>query len=52
MLLTDIISDEVSMASNADAGIRFSSSIRPYGQRESAVPWKNHGLPLSARTSP
>jgi hypothetical protein len=42
----------VSTASKADAGTSFSSSISPSGHRVSAVPWKNHGEPLSARTSP
>lgn len=45
-------SERVSTATNARAGIDLSSSNRPDGQRVSALPWKNHGEPLSASTRP
>src|SRR5437016_1000248 len=52
MLSGEIISGKVSTASKAEAGICFSSAMRPSGQRLSAVPWKYHADPLSARASP
>ena len=30
----------------------FLFGVDPNDQRESDVPWKNHGLPLSASTTP
>ena len=52
MLSSLIISDDVSTASKAEAGICFSWFSRPSGQRLSEVPWKYQGVPLSARTRP
>mgnify|MGYP000951299038 CR=1 FL=1 len=45
-------SAEESTASNADAGTERKESMNADVHRVSAVPWKNQGLPLSARTSP
>ena len=52
MLSGEIISEDVFTASNAEAGICFSSSSSALGQRRSAVPWKYQGVPLSASTRP
>ncbi len=52
MLSSLIISDDASTASKAEAGICLSWFRSPSGQRLSDVPWKNHGVPLSARTRP
>ena len=46
------ISDEVSTATNAEAGMVFSSSTSLEGQLRFCSPWKYHAEPLSARTRP
>ena len=45
-------SEEVSTASNADAGMVLRSSTSSSGQSGCCSPWKNHGDPLSASTRP
>src|SRR4051794_36849838 len=46
------ISDEVSTATNADAGIVLRSSISRSGHAAFCSPWKYHAEPLSASTRP
>jgi len=46
------MSCDVATASNALAGMVFSSSSMPTGHPARASPWKYHGEPLSASTSP
>jgi hypothetical protein len=51
-LLDDISNDDTSTAWKALAGIPLSWLMTTSGHRLSAVPWKNHGEPLSASTMP
>src|SRR5207244_673415 len=46
------ISDEVSTATKAEAGMVLNSSMSPEGQLPFCSPWKYHADPLSASTSP
>jgi hypothetical protein len=50
--LPETFNPDVSTASKADAGMPLSSAMRFSGQPGSAAPWKYHGEPLSASTSP